>query len=657
MRTGQILAAVGAIILLIALLGLPLFEIPQQDPAIAMDLTMGTILAAISAVIIAAAGLGFALGKLKHSAVLNVSLAGLVLAMLTYIGMNAPALFRETHNLAFEIDKDGSLGNFLGYMDAGLGLYLAWLGGFLAMFGSLATLSSQPRYKETTRFLRVAILWRNTIVKERVLTEGTDITVGESLKNTFPVTASFDSLKMFQFLGGRKTDNYELALNRGLKGKLHVDGTNYTVKDFISQKTSNVSDTNKCKIKDGDWGVFRFDEETSLFFQFTPPAVAAGARKLFAGFDHSYAASVLLSLGIQIAFLLTVVLYPVDLNYKSRGKETFARLIKIETRKSDKEKEEKKKEEEEIKKEEKKEEIKEEEKVPEEVPEEQPPMPDKPMEKAGDPLKKDIDLSNLKKNQLKPLKDDEKALDAKRDRLAKKKDRSLNAILKNKSRKNSALSSILGKQKNLSAKNAVWSEDGDYTLENDGQSDLAYDGASLTTGDYGGGGLGGAGGFGDGGGGGGFGAGGAFGMGGMGGMGGGMGGIGGADAERAGRMASAGLKDRSRRRTSRMNLGSGGVSGFCKKKNVKSTVSRRAAAIRSCYEMALQINPNLKGKITVKWTISLSGKVEGVQIVGNTVKNKKVEQCMRKVIGRMRFKKPQGGICVIKWPFVFSSSE
>ncbi|MFH1530039.1 MAG: AgmX/PglI C-terminal domain-containing protein, partial [Pseudomonadota bacterium] len=138
------------------------------------------------------------------------------------------------------------------------------------------------------------------------------------------------------------------------------------------------------------------------------------------------------------------------------------------------------------------------------------------------------------------------------------------------------------------------------------------------------------------------------------GIGGGLGGVGGSRADRAGRMAMAGLKDRTRRRATRMDLGSGGVSGFCKKQDVMRTVQRRAAAIRSCYEVALQLQPDLKGKLTVKWTINLDGKVQGVQIVGNTMKNKKVETCVSKVVGRMRFMKPKGGLCIIKWPFVFS---
>jgi len=658
MRTGQILTILGALGLLAAIFGLPVYTMPQQEPAMITELDLRMILAGLAGVMALAVLIGYAVNKAKKAAALNVILASLLLSIVFYLGMSAPHLWAEARGV-IDPAAAGSWfddeGKFLGYMSASVGFYVLWLGALMAMAGVLAVVSAQPKYSSGTRFLRVALLWKGTIIREEVLSEGKTLTVGEDLKNYFPLESDFRSLPMFKYKGGRKNHLYELALRKEIEGKLRIGGEDMDVAEAIRAKTSNTADENSVEIRDGDWGVFKFGE-VQLFFQFTRPA-AAKTRKSILDFDHSFVASVLLSCAVQIAFLLTIIVTPADMNYQARAKEAFARMIRIETRKADREEEKKKKELEEKKREEKEEEKKEEEKVPEEVPEEQPPMPDKPIEKAGDPLKKDIDLKNLKKNMLKPIKDDKRGLDAKRDKLARDKKQSMVAILKNKSRKKSALSSILGKQKNLVAKNAVWGEDGDYVLENEGQSDLAYDGASLTTGDYGGGGLGGAGGFGDGGGGGGFGAGGAFGMGGMGSIGGGLGGVGGGRADRAGRSAMAGLKDRDRRRASRMTLGSGGVSGFCKKQDVMRTVRRRAAAIRACYEVALQLQPDLKGKLTVKWTINLAGKVQGVQMVGNTMKNKKVERCVKKVVGRMRFKKPKGGICIIKWPFVFSAGE
>ncbi|MFH1532156.1 MAG: hypothetical protein ABIK09_15635, partial [Pseudomonadota bacterium] len=520
MRTGQILTILGALGLIAAIFGLPVYEMPQQDPALVTELGFGMIMAGLAAAMALVVLIGYASNKAKQAAGLNVILASVLLSMVFYIGLSAPHLWAGARGL-IDPSTPGSWfddeGKFLGYLSAGAGFYVLWLGALLALAGVLAVVSAQPRYTSGTRFLRVALLWKGTIIREEVLSEGKTLTVGEDLKNYFPLETDFRSLPMFKYKSGRKNHVYELALLKEMDGKLHLGGADMDVSQAIRTKTSNTAAANSVEIRDGDWGVFKFGE-VQLFFQFTQPA-AAKTRKSIFDFDHAFVASVLLSCAVQTAFLLTIIVTPADMNYQARAKEAFAKMIRIETRRAEREKEEKKKELEEKKEEKKEEEKKEEEKVPDEVPEEQPPMPDKPLEKAGDPLKKDIDLSNLKKNQLKPIKDDKRGLDAKRDKLALDKKQGMVAILQNKSRKKSALSSILGKQKDLVAKNAVWGEDGDYVLENEGQSDLAYDGASLTTGDYGGGGLGGAGGFGDGGGGGGFGAGGAFGMGGMGGIG------------------------------------------------------------------------------------------------------------------------------------------
>ncbi|MBM4370676.1 MAG: AgmX/PglI C-terminal domain-containing protein [Deltaproteobacteria bacterium] len=659
MRTGQLLTILGAIGILVGIFVFPLYELPQQAPALLTELSLSWALAGLAAGMILLVAWGYISYKVKKAAAFNVLFACTVLSMMSYLCLNAPVLWGDARGV-LDAGTAGAWfdqeGKFLGYMSAGAGFWVAWVGTLLSFFGVLAVVSSKPHNTRGVRFLRVAFLWKGSILREEVLAEGRTITVGSDLRNYFPLEADFRSLPVLRFRGGRKSHVYDLALmRRGMEGTVHIDGKDMTVEECISARTSNMAEVNTLRIKTGDRGILRFGE-IQMVFHFQQPTATQAHKSIF-DFDHRFANSVLVSLVAQMGLILSIVVSPAELDFKARSKEALAKMIRIETRKAEREKEEKKKELEKKAAEEKKEEEKkEEEKVPEEVPDKQPPMPDTPMEKAGDPLKKDIDLSNLKKNQLKPLKDDKRGLDAKRDRLAMDRKQGMVAILQNKSRKNSALSSILGKQKNLVAKNAVWGEDGDFALENDGQSDLAYDGASLTTGDYGGGGLGGAGGFGDGGGGGGFGAGGAFGMGGMGGIGGGIDGVGGARADRAGRMAMAGLKDRERRRTSRMDLGSGGVSGFCKKQEVMSTVTRRAAAIRSCYEVALQLQPDLQGKLTVKWTIDLEGKVQGVQVVGNTIKNQKVESCVMKVIGRMRFKKPSGGICIIKWPFVFSSA-
>jgi hypothetical protein len=341
-----------------------------------------------------------------------------------------------------------------------------------------------------------------------------------------------------------------------------------------------------------------------------------------------------------------------------------------------------------------------------------PPSRIKREESKGDPLKKDINLSSLKKNQLRPIGASSTDLDAKRKGLAVDKKNGMIAILKNKGRKKTALSKILGKKKNLVAKNVVWGEDGEYVLGQEGSTDLNYDprGNNVRTAIYSGLSL--------------------------------VGECGESYQEDIEPILSAGTKccgslderpdgeeavvirvrwafrpagiltdamekgspgeslvrnclqdivqnlnvtppiagscrmamnvelpataprakspGREQRALgadiSPVKIGSLGVSGFCKKSDVLATVHRRALAIDTCYQIALKEDDELAGKLTVKWTINLTGKVQGVQLVGNSIHNETLESCIMKVVDRMRFKKPNGGICIIKLPFMLGEN-
>ena len=69
-------------------------------------------------------------------------------------------------------------------------------------------------------------------------------------------------------------------------------------------------------------------------------------------------------------------------------------------------------------------------------------------------------------------------------------------------------------------------------------------------------------------------------------------------------------------------------------------------------------NPELSGKVTVQWTVALDGRVKrsNTRIAGSTLGNAKVEGCMIRVVNRLKFSKPEGGECVIRFPFVFNSA-
>jgi TonB family protein len=116
----------------------------------------------------------------------------------------------------------------------------------------------------------------------------------------------------------------------------------------------------------------------------------------------------------------------------------------------------------------------------------------------------------------------------------------------------------------------------------------------------------------------------------------------------------AGLGSKKGRKVGEIKISGGGSQGFCQKGNIEAVVKQRAGAIRACYESELQLRDDLTGKVVIRWTIDPEGRVDGASVTNSTLGNEKVERCMMTVIRRMRFQKPDSGICIVQWPFVFS---
>jgi TonB family protein len=649
MRVGQIMVVLGAFLWLLGGLAFPFYEMIYEDKlALLSEVWPGYLVLASAVGLLATAGYGYYFRKYKIAGLIEFFFACTGAGFIVYSTATAPTLFREVHQLPFNEE-----GQFTGFMQAGVGFFCLWIGSVLAFFGGLRTLGSQPVYSKSVRFLKVALSWGDSLIKEHICSEGADITVGSQLGNLFTLPTKFNSLTLIKHRGGRR-DKYWVGLGENLEGDVTIKGDTSSIADYKKKKTANTSGLDYVSIGTEDHGQFRFGDLTLRFFFTAPPT--SQFRKGLVVVDRSSASSFVLSLALQIVFILGAATTNVSMEGKIKEKEELKRLIKINMKADQKKKERQKKEE---KQEDQKleEEKKEEEEIVKEEQEDTPTVEQK-IQDMGDPLKKEMELKK-KDEEFKPMKEGSVGRDAKRDaEMAKAfKQKGVISVLDSKMKRNTSLSKLLGKERNTSMKNLVWAEDGQYELYNESDEDFSYMASSGSTGDYGaGGGFGGAGGFG--GGGGGFGGGGAFGLGGMGGIGGGLpGGIGGADAARMGKMALAGLKDRDRKRADRMKLGSGSMGQFCKKADVQRKVSGRAAAIRACYEMQLQIKPDLAGKVTLQWVIDLMGRVNGVKVVENSTGSGQLDQCMTKIVSKIHFQPPQGGMCIIRWPFVFSPGE
>jgi hypothetical protein len=112
---------------------------------------------------------------------------------------------------------------------------------------------------------------------------------------------------------------------------------------------------------------------------------------------------------------------------------------------------------------------------------------------------------------------------------------------------------------------------------------------------------------------------------------------------------------RKRARTvGRVRMSGGRTTGFCKRGDIARVVRRRAGAIRSCYQRRLQVKPDLQGKITARWQIKMDGRVGSASAAQDTLRDSAVTGCIMRVLRRMTFPRPEGGVCIIQWPFVFN---
>lgn len=79
--------------------------------------------------------------------------------------------------------------------------------------------------------------------------------------------------------------------------------------------------------------------------------------------------------------------------------------------------------------------------------------------------------------------------------------------------------------------------------------------------------------------------------------------------------------------------GGGGILGR-QQDDIQAVIVKHNKSIQNCYERELRRNPNLRGKLTVRFTITPRGRVSKVELVSSTLENTKVERCVMSRIRR-----------------------
>lgn len=96
-----------------------------------------------------------------------------------------------------------------------------------------------------------------------------------------------------------------------------------------------------------------------------------------------------------------------------------------------------------------------------------------------------------------------------------------------------------------------------------------------------------------------------------------------------------------------------GPMGVIDPKAVNAYIKAHFSQVKGCYERRLKVKPFLQGKVDLNIAISASGKVTGVKVNSDTVRDAAMLSCVKSTVRGWRFPKPEGGRVVIAKTFNF----
>jgi outer membrane biosynthesis protein TonB len=83
----------------------------------------------------------------------------------------------------------------------------------------------------------------------------------------------------------------------------------------------------------------------------------------------------------------------------------------------------------------------------------------------------------------------------------------------------------------------------------------------------------------------------------------------------------------------------------------------RLGAIKACYEAGLKRNPNIGGKLQLRFEVSTVGKVTSAEIENDSMHDDEVASCIKSRVMTWRFPAPAGGSVQFSYPFIFQASK
>lgn len=95
------------------------------------------------------------------------------------------------------------------------------------------------------------------------------------------------------------------------------------------------------------------------------------------------------------------------------------------------------------------------------------------------------------------------------------------------------------------------------------------------------------------------------------------------------------------------------VSGRLPKSTIQRVVRQNFGRFRMCYQDGLRTNPNLEGRVAVRFVIGRGGAVENAQNGGSSMPSSDVVSCVTRAFYGLSFPAPEDGIVTVVYPINF----
>ena len=99
------------------------------------------------------------------------------------------------------------------------------------------------------------------------------------------------------------------------------------------------------------------------------------------------------------------------------------------------------------------------------------------------------------------------------------------------------------------------------------------------------------------------------------------------------------------------------VNGRLPPEVIQRIVRQNFGRFRLCYENGLRTNPNLQGRVAVKFVIDRAGSVSTASDGGSDIPDQGVISCVVRGFGNLSFPQPEGGIVTVVYPIIFNPGD